>query len=67
MFFQLFVDVLDFLDSGQLHSIFPEAVLPALSDIGDLLHGLDGVYVDVSVVHFGLVDLALELEDAVLD
>lgn len=67
MFFDFVVDVIDLLDFGEFHSIFPEAVFPAFADVSNFFHGFDGVDVDVSVVHLGLVDLAFQFEDGVLD
>lgn len=63
---EFLVYVFYLLDLCQLHAVVPEAVLSPLADICDFLHGFDGVDVDVSVVHIGLVDLPLQLEDAVL-
>lgn len=54
------------LDACQFHTVFPEAVLPALLDVGDALHGLDGLDVEVAVVLERLVALLFELVDWVL-
>jgi hypothetical protein len=61
------LDVLLFLHSSQLHAVLPEAVLPALFDVSDALHGLDSLHVEVAVVLDGLITFFLELEDGVLD
>jgi hypothetical protein len=60
------LDVLLFLHACQFHPVLPEAVLAALLDISNALHGLDGLDVEVAVVLDGLVALLLELEDGVL-
>jgi hypothetical protein len=60
------LDILLLLHACQLHPIFPEAVLSALLDISNALHGLDGLHVEIPVVLDGLVPLLLELEDGVL-
>ena len=59
----LLVQVLLLLDSGQLHAVIPETILPPGLDVCDFLHGLDGLDVEVSIVLYWLMSLLLELED----
>lgn len=61
------LNILLLLHTCQFHPVLPEAVLPALLDISDSLHGLDGLHVEIPVVLDGLVALFLKLKDSVLD
>ncbi len=60
------LNVLLLLHASQLHPVLPEAVLTALLDISNALHGLDSLDIEIAVVLKGLITLLLELEDCVL-
>lgn len=60
------LNILLLLHACQFHPVLPEAILSALLDISNALHGLDSLHVEIPVVLDGLVPLLFELEDSVL-
>lgn len=62
----LALDVGLLLDSGQLHSVLPEAVFSSGFDICDSFHGLDCLDVEIPIVLHGLIAFLFELKDSVL-
>lgn len=53
------------LDSCQLHSVLPEAVLSSGFDICNSFHSLDGLDVEIPIVLNWFITFLFELEDRV--
>ena len=66
MLFELFINVLYFLNSSKLHSILPESIFSSFANICYFFHGLNGVDIHFSIINLGLIHFALELEYTVL-